>query len=59
MRRVEERFKREGPYVYLQLIYVDGRNQHNIAKQLYFNFKKKKLMVGKVVEEVRQMGGKS
>ena len=32
------RFKREGAYVYLWLIHVDnGRNQHNIVKQISSN----------------------
>ena len=35
---VGRRFKREGMYVYLWLIYLTyGRNQHNIIKQLSFN----------------------
>ena len=32
------KFTREGIYVYLRVIHIDdGRNQHNIGKQLSFN----------------------
>ena len=50
------RFKREGKYVYLRLIHADGRNQHNIVKQLSSSKKKIKK---KKKNHIWRFGGKN
>ena len=53
------RFKREGKYVYLRLIHADGRNQHNIVKQLSSSKKKikkkKRITSGDLAEKTKRL----